>query len=344
MNGARLTVDLAAIRKNYQTYVAINGSVASVVKANAYGLGVDPIAETLWQAGCREFFVATVREAVELRGLLAEATIYALSGPITTDDIGLLNKAAVVPVINHESQIELCRGSIVDLAIHVDTGINRLGFRDADAAADAARGFNVVVALSHFACADEPDNAANVAQRKNFERVRALFPNARPSFANSAAARTASPGLARVGLGLWGASPFADDSAALEPVVVFEVPVIATYQLAAGEAVGYGATYVARRDERVGVIAAGYADGVRRALSNHGRFVWRGHDLAIRGRISMDLTVVDLPAGVELETGDAVEWFGREQSLESVARDADVVNYEILTGIGARVERVYVNG
>ncbi len=343
MNRPRLTVDLAAIRRNYATYVRINGSVASVVKANAYGCGVGPVAETLWRAGCREFFVATVPEAVALRQSLADATIYVLSGPVTLDDVRSLVAAAAVPVINHQAQIELCRGAIGDVAIHVDTGINRLGFRDADEAANAARGFNVLVALSHFACADEPDNPANAAQRANFLRVAALFPQAQPSFANSAAARSETPGMARVGLGLWGASPFADDSAALDPAIVFEAPVIAAYELAAGEAVGYGATYRADRDERVAVIGAGYADGVRRALSNCGRFVWRRHDLAIRGRISMDLTVVDLPEGVDLKTGDVVEWFGREQTLESVARDAGVVNYEILTGTGARVERVYLD-
>ena len=339
-----LTIDLAAVRQNYAFYRARCEAVAAVVKANAYGLGVEPVARTLFQSGCHDFFVATVREAVDLRVHLPTARIFTLAGPITLDDVQDLVGASIVPVSNDVDQLGLCRGSLNDIAVHVDTGINRLGFRGVESVVQAVSGFNVVLAMTHPACADDPEDPSNARQIAAYESLVTRFPGAIASYPNSAAAHSFPRGMARIGLSLTGASPFADDSGALAPAAVFEAPVIAAYGLRAGEGVGYGATYVAKADERVAVIAAGYADGVRRALSNRGYFMTAGHKLAIRGRISMDLTVVDVPEGVNLHRGDVVEWFGRQQSLEAVARDAGVVNYEILTGMGARVERRYVNG
>ena len=344
MPAPQLIVDLGAIRSNYKHYRRLQGDVAAVVKANAYGLGMGPVARTLERAGCQDFFVATIEEGESLRRILNHARIIVLSGPIVASDVERLRRAVLIPVINHRKQLALFGSSRPPVIVHLDTGMNRLGFRDITEAKRCVEGFPVAMVMSHYACADDPANPMNEKQASRFSRWCAHFPGTPSSVANSAAALgEPAEGIARVGLGLTGASPLRHGSMSLTPAVRVEVSVAGVYALRRGESVGYGGTYTALDDERVAVLAIGYADGVPRSLGNRGAFYGSAGRLPIRGNISMDLTVIALPDDQRLQLGDRVEWFGESQSLDQVAADAETINYEILASIGSRVERRYID-
>ena len=345
MPTAQLIVDLDAVRSNYEVYRRRHGGVAGVLKGNAYGLGMERIATTLYAAGCRDFFVASVDEGESLREVLSDARIVVLSGPIVADDVVRMRTARLVPVINNVEQVDLFGDERPAVVVHIDTGMNRLGFRRASDAATCVDGFPVDMVISHYACADDVDHPMNEAQTERFALDRQLFAGVPWSLGNSAAALSEREvGMVRIGLGLTGASPFLHERRVLKPVARLEVSVAGVYPLGRGETVGYGASYTATDDERIAVLTIGYADGVPRSLSNKGAFYSGRARLPIRGRISMDLTVVGLDDRANLTVGDRVEWFGGSQSLEHVAADAGTLNYEILTGIGQRVARRYLGG
>jgi alanine racemase len=343
---ARLQVDLAALVANYQLYCGQSAkNVGAVVKADAYGLGVAAVSRTLYAAGCREFFVASTEEGLTLRGILAEARIYVFEGA-TPDTVERLAAAKLVPVINHAGQLDAWRSHRqLPIAVHVDTGMARLGFPE-NIAASTFTDFNVEVLITHLACADTPDHPMNAAQVRRFELVSARFPGVRTSVGNSAGLLLGAPfsgELGRPGIGLYGGNPFTDRSNPTHCVATLSAEVLQVRDLAAGTPLGYGATYVASRALRVAVVGIGYADGLPRLLSSRGEAWVDDRRCAIVGRISMDLTLLDV-TGVAVATGDAVQFFGDRISADEVGGWADSFAYEVLTGIGQRVERIYLGG
>ncbi len=354
-----LTIDLGALVANYRALQqrAAPARVAGVVKADAYGLGARRVAPALHAAGCRDFFVVQLSEALALKPVLgAEARLYVLSG-LQPGAERACAEAGIVPVLNSLDQIDnwsrLARAQSAELPalLQFDTGMSRFGLSPDEAealAADPARltGVRVLYLMSHLACADEPGHAQNADQLAAMRRVARAFPGVALSFANSGGIFLGSDyhgALARPGIALYGGAPTGGTANPMTPVVRLDVRVIQTRTVPAGARVGYGATHVTARETRLATIAAGYADGLPRSLSDRGAAYVGDVRLPIAGRVSMDsltLDVTALPPGA-LRGGSLVELIGPHQTLEALAADAGTISYEILTGLGTRYHRVY---
>ena len=344
----RLLVDLEALVANYRLFQRAghrpDAEVGAVIKADGYGTGAPAAARELQAAGCESFFVASADEAIALRNQLDSATrIYVFEGP-DPSTVAELAAAGLIPVMNHPAQLE-CWRPFADLpiAVHVDTGMSRLGF-PGDVDRSAFAGFEVELLLTHLACADEPHNPYNQLQLERFAASRRQFPGVRTSIGNSAGwlsgAETQGM-LGRPGIGLFGGNPFADRDNPCQPVATLQGRVLQVKELAAGTAVGYGASDVTSRATVAAVVALGYADGVPRSLSSHGEMAVDGHRCPIIGRISMDMTVIDISQVPDPVAGVWVECFGSTITIDEVAGWADTIAYEVLTGVGPRVRRRY---
>ena len=357
--GGRLTVDLAALRANYALIAAraAPARAAAVVKADAYGLGVEPVVRTLADVGCRDFFVAVIAEALEIVAHVpADARIYVLNG-LPPGAEGACAEAGVVPVLNSLGQVERWRaearrrGVRLEGVIQVDSGMSRLGLapRDIDQLpVDLTDDVEVVLVMSHLACGDTPGTASNHEQLARFEALAdRIGPGLPRSLANSAGVFIAPAfcqDLVRPGLALYGAAPVEGAASPVRPVVRLEARVIQLRAVEAGAGVGYGLTYVAREPRRLATVSVGYADGWPRRLGGRAAAYFGDVRLPIVGRVSMDsmtLDVSDLPDGT-LAEGDFVELIGPHQSLEAVAAGAETIAYEILTGLGTRFSRTYL--
>lgn len=356
---SRLTINLDALRANYRALAArvAPARCGAVVKANAYGLGVAHAAPALYREGCRSFFVAQLCEAVLLAGAIGDgAEIFVLNGLDPGNEAACAERG-FLPVLNSLSQVERWRalartlGRALPAALQIDTGMSRLGLPHSAAlalAGDASFGREVELRLllTHLACADDPERPENDAQLAAFTAVGAHFPSVPKSVANSGGVMLPSDyhgDLARPGLALYGVDP-GPLTAGLRPVIGLEARVIQIRTIEAGTGVGYGLKHVAAASQRIATISLGYADGWPRSLSGVGAAWHRGVRLPILGRVSMDSLTVDISALPEnaLAEGDFVEFLGPAQSLDAVARDADTIAYEILTRLGARHTRTYV--
>ncbi|MBS7541930.1 alanine racemase [Ancylobacter oerskovii] len=354
-----LTIDLTALAANYRLLQArlAPARTAGVVKADAYGLGAARVAPTLYAAGCRDFFVAHLGEALKLRPLLApHARLYVLNG-LQPGAEAACAAAGIVPVLNSLEQLDnwaglaRARGITLPALLQFDSGMCRLGLEPQEAealAADPARlaGVEILHVMSHLACADEPDNAQNAAQLAAFERLAALFPQATPCFANSGGSFLGpayAGSLARPGIALYGGAPIGGRPNPMAPVVRLDVPVIQTRTVPAGARIGYGGRFVAPTQMRLATVAAGYADGLPRHLTDHGAAFLGDTRLPFVGRVSMDSIILDISAlpPDALKLGSLVEIVGPHQTLEDVAEASGTIAYEILTRLGARYHRVY---
>jgi alanine racemase len=345
MPRATLTVDLAAIRANWRALasLAAPAECAAVVKADAYGLGAARVGPALAAEGARSFFVATADEALALRQALgAGPAIHCLNG-VASDTAAAFAAAAVRPVLSAPEQVALARAAGLPAALQLDTGMNRLGLEPAELAAAPLDGLPLTLVMSHLACADEPAHPMNAAQAEAF---RAL--TADPRLAGLPRSLAATGGillgpsfrhdLVRPGIGLYGGRPFT----AARPVVTLDVPVLQVRLVAAGEAVGYAAAWVAPRASRIATIAAGYADGLIRAMGGRTRAFAGGHALPFVGRVSMDLITLDTTDAPHLAPGDTVRLIGPAQGVDDLADAAGTIGYEILTSLGTRYARAYV--
>ena len=362
----RLVVDLGALEANFRALAARGGTAecAGVVKANAYGLGLGPVARALARAGARTFFTGFTSEAVPLRALFPEAAIFVLS-PFLESDAPTLLREKLTPCLYDRagaaawSAVGAARGAPVPAAIHLETGINRLGMSESEAHALSREWrrwgwLDLRLVMSHLASGDDCEAAMNRRQLDRFRALRGLFPGVRASLANSAATLLGPEyhfDLLRPGISVFGHDPhYRVTTPRVRPVAAFEARLAQVKTLRTGESIGYGETFTCPRNMRVGVVLAGYADGLPRRLSStEGEtplyMVLGRRRIPVLGRVSMDMTVVDLSAVPEAEAvpGTMVEIFGRAVSIESVAERAGTIPNEILTGIGRRVPREYVN-
>jgi alanine racemase len=339
MTAARLTIDLDALAANHALLRGLAGGaeVTPVVKADGYGLGAAAAARRLWAEGARRFHVARLAEGVSLRAALGpEATIYVLDGA-TPGSVPTLLANQLVPVLNSREQVD--HWADAGLAgLHVDTGMNRLGLRPEEARDLAGRPLAMVV--SHLACADEPGHPLNLAQLARFASVRALFPDAPASLANSAGVFLGegySFDMVRPGIALYGGG----GQDGLSAVATFEVPVLQVRDVPAGESVGYGATFVAEAPLKAAILAAGYADGVLRATSPAGAVWLAGGRRRLLGRVSMDLIAVDV-TGADVAAGDMAELFGPNLAIDEAAASAGTLAYELLCRMAPRAERRWI--
>ena len=365
---ARLTIDLSALADNWRAMARRSGAArtAAVLKADAYGIGLEPAAKTFHHAGARDFFVATPAEGAALRRVLPDARIYVLSGMWAGSE-RLFFECDLVPVIASEEQLVVFMSAVSDggdlpCVLHVDTGMSRLGLRVEDAlslASDPARpaSFSPIMLLSHLACADEPGHPLNKQQLQRFRSVIKAFDGIDATLANSAGIFLGEDyhfTLTRPGIALYGGAAVNDVPNPMKPVVTAEARVLVVREAKAGESVSYGGSMVFSRDTRIAVVAVGYADGYMRSLSGSGvplrktnipgaSGVLHGRAVPVIGRVTMDLChfdVTDLPAG-SVRAGDFIELFGRTMPIEEVARAGGTIDYELLTSLGRRYERRY---
>ena len=355
-----LTIDLGALRDNYLTLagMAPASQTAAVVKADAYGLGADVVSQTLFEAGCRNFFVAHIDEALALRlRLSAKARIFVLNGLQPGNETSCA-AMAITPVLNSLEQIaqwsaharEL--GKTLTAAVQIDTGMCRLGLSPEELEILSAKqqlldGIEIAFVMSHLACADEPDHVSNAAQLAVMRKAATAFPETPVCFSNSGGIFLGNDyhnALLRPGAALEGGAPAAAGPTPMTPVVRLDVAVIQTRTVPAGSLVGYGGSFTASVPTRLATIAAGYADGLPRSLSNRGAAWYNGVRLPIAGRVSMDSIILDISALPEgtLTQGSLVQMIGPDQTLEDIAEDAGTIAYEILTGLGRRYRRSYI--
>lgn len=358
---AQLTIDLGALSDNYLSLAAraAPATTAAVVKADAYGLGVGPVAQALVRSGCANFFVATLAEALDLRGLIGpEPKVYVLNG-LHAGSERECAEAGIVPVLNTLGQARRWEvfaadcGERLAAAIQIDSGMSRLGLSAGEVAIlSRDRAFFASVALdlvmSHLACADTPDHEANLRQTRAFEALADQLPPAPRSLANSGGIFLGEPfrnDLVRAGVSLYGGEPNVRGFAPMRPVVSLQAKVLQLRDIEQGQGVGYGLTYTPEGPATLATIGVGYADGWPRSLSNRGAAYFAGARLPIVGRVSMDSLTLDVTAlsrlGVRLAEGDQVELLGERQSLEDVADQAGTIAYEILTSLGRRYYRRY---
>ncbi|TGQ43976.1 MULTISPECIES: alanine racemase [unclassified Mesorhizobium] len=358
--GAILTIDLGAIRENYRRLKARLRGVrcAGVVKADGYGLGAGPVTAALAAEGCDIFFVAHLAEGVLLRKALgSKPAIHVLNG-IQPGAEGEAVEAELGAVINSAAQLAAWRAAAqrasrkLSAALQVDSGMSRLGMAAEEVQAvtadpQAFDGIDVAFVMSHLACADEPQNPANEQQRLEFERLRRMLPKAPSSLANSSGIFLGQPfhhDLARPGAALYGINPTPAEPNPMLPVVRLQAKVIQTRSLEKGAGVGYGHTFRTTEPLRAATISLGYADGWHRRAASAAWF--ENARLPFLGRVSMDSIILDVSAlpPSRLREGDLVELLGPSQSVDDAAGHAGTIGYEILTSLGHRFHRRYVNG
>jgi alanine racemase len=356
---ARLTVRLGAIARNYRQFVdrCAPARVAAAVKADAYGFGMRPVARTLADAGCQTFFVARVEEGITLRPLQPDARIFVLDGAHEATVAPLISHR-LLPVLNSLAEIATwsdaarAANTRLDSAIHLDTGMNRLGLPDYERAtlagetATRLRNLSVVLWMSHLACADDCSSPMNAIQRDRFRAALASLPSAPASLSASAGALLGSDycfDLVRPGIGLYGGNPCIGMANPFAVVAVLTGRILQLRRVDTGETVGYGATFRATRPSILATIGLGYADGLMRAIGNKGSGAIAGVRAPVVGRVSMDLVtldVTDVPSGA-LKIGGDVEFLGHVISLEEFAALAGTASYEVLTSLGSRMARHY---
>ena len=345
----RLVVDTDALVANWRALDRLSGGgpgqprAGAAVKANAYGVGARLAVPALRAAGVRDFFVAHWGEAAELRDLAPPGSIAVLHGPMNAAEAEFAKATGLKPVINTLAQARhwlAAGGGLCD--VMVDTGMNRLGLPIGDLADPAITALNIDVLHAHLACADE-DSAQNGAQRGLWQAARGEVAHPRGALANSAGitlGRDYLGDLTRPGLALYGGVPCAALEGHIGQVARPQAAIIQTRWLGAGDTVGYNATFVAPHAMRVGVVALGYADGYLRCWSGRGSMAKAGAEgarcLPVLGRVSMDMTVIDLTAAPELAEGD---WVDVDYALPAAARVSGLSQYELLTLLGARFAR-----
>ena len=344
MRPARALIDLAALRHNYRLARQLHGGRAlAVVKANAYGHGAVRCAQALADEA-DGFAVAFLDEALELRAAGIQQPILLLEGVFAAEELADVARHGLWTAVHHEAQIEMIERTALAAPVHVwlkiNSGMNGAGFLPAavDGAWQRLRASGKVAditLMTHFARADEPQVITTEAQVSRFDAATAHLPGAR-SLANSGAILgwpQARRDWARPGILLYGADPMPDEGHGLQPVMTLESAVMAVREIAAGEALGYGARFVAERDTRVGLVAMGYADGYPRGVADGTPVAVDGLPTRIIGRVSMDMLTVDLTDLPDAGIGSGVELWGRQVPVNRVARAAGTIAYELLCNV-----------
>lgn len=363
-----VTIDGWALKSNWRHLAtqAPGARTGAAVKANGYGLGAITISKALFAAGCRDFFVAWAEEGAGIREAIPGKNfrIFVLQG-LDAEAAALCRSHRMIPVLSNLDDITVWQMSGIGklpgtVALQFETGMNRLGMNETDArkALEIIRGGNIdaTLVMSHLASADEPESHQNEDQLQAFRRIANLFPHVARSLANSGGIFLGKPyhfDLTRPGIALYGGGVHLDPLGALRPVATLHAHVLQVRMAARGEVVGYGATARLERATRIATVGVGYADGLPRAASGvtplrplepAPEFLVSGHRAPVLGRISMDMTLLDVTGLPEdaVAPGDRVEVFGAAVPIDETARRCGTIAYELLTGLGSRVTRVLI--
>ncbi|MFL6845578.1 MAG: alanine racemase [Allosphingosinicella sp.] len=339
----RLILDGEALVANWRWLARESGTAAcgAAVKADGYGLGAKDVARRLAEAGCRDFFVATWPEAEALLPSLGDASLSVLHG-LAEEDVAHAAGSPARPVLNTPRQVERWRerGGGRPCDVMIDTGINRLGLSPVEVGEGLLDGLEIDVLMSHLACADE-DRDMNARQLAAFAEIAGRVAAKRRSLANSAGiclGRDYAFDLTRPGLALYGGIPRPEAAGNIRQVVRVEAQVVQRRRVERGDGVGYGATWIADAPAEVAILNLGYADGYLRGFSGTGRARLDGGFAPVVGRVSMDLTAIRVDAAPELAEGD---WVEVDYDLPAAAAQSGLLQYELLTTLGRRFERVW---
>jgi alanine racemase len=343
MTTATLTIDLSAIAANWVSLDAMTHcETAAVIKADAYGLGVARVGPALSAAGARTFFVHAAEEGAVLRRVLGPGPVINVFSGHMPGDADMLHAASLVPMINSVDQllthVEALPGH--PFGLQLDTGMNRLGMEPAEWSAlrEIALAQKPTLIMSHLACADDPDHVMNTVQLQSFvDMTEGLdVPRSLSATGGILLGPDYHFDMTRPGVGLYGGLPYVDAT----PVVTLDVPIIQVRDVEPGESVGYANAFVAKARTRVATVAAGYADGLIRAMGRGATLTHDGLKLPVIGRVSMDMITVDVTALPDVP--EHLQILGPYQSVDTVAGFADTIGYEVLTSLGARYDRVYL--
>jgi alanine racemase len=349
-NCVTLDVNLSALADNYRLLKSLHAQhhIATVVKANAYGLGAEAISRVFWQEGCHDFFVATLEEGIELRQYLAQASIGVFQGAFPGEEKEFQHYG-LTPVLNTLEQIERWQkiASLSSAILHVDTGMTRLGLTHTELGKLVAKHpkLNFALVMSHLACANDPTNAKNQEQLDRFKMALKILPGCKTSLANSSGLFLSDEfhfDTGRPGCALYGITPV-ETKNPMRAVATLSAPLLAIRTLDRDETVGYGSTYSAKKGARIAIVMLGYADGILRTLSNKGFAFIGGQKVPFAGRVSMDMIALDVSTLPEnkLPLTATAEFINEKQTVNDVANLADTIGYEIFTRLGERVKRVY---
>jgi alanine racemase len=317
-----------------------------VVKADAYGLGAEPVAKALRLAGCETFFVATLDEGIALRAVLGGGPeIAVFNGPLT-GSADEYPAHGLTPVLNDLGQVQAWRRANAPAILHVDTGMSRLGMTARELSLFTNDPIPLVGLVSHLACADAPEHPLNAVQLARFTAIKAQFPRLRASLSASSGiflGRDYRHDLVRPGAALSGVNPCPGTPNPMRQVVTLKGKIVQVREIDRGESVGYGAAHVMPEPGRLAVVAVGYADGWLRAMSHRGSGAMAGRRVPLVGRVSMDLITFDVSALApgRARPGDTIELLGAGYGVDEAAADAGTIGYEILTALGARYHRIY---
>ena len=342
-----LDIDLGSIVANWRLLCTRHptGPVASVLKADAYGLGAQLVAPALFAAGCRHFFVAHLAEALSIREFVPGAMLAVLDGPLPNEAADYAAHG-IVPVLGSLAEIAAWHGPAL---LHVDTGMNRLGLPEAELAVLASeparlRGIELLYIMTHLVSSERPDDPINAVQLRQFKLACARLPAAPRSLANSSGLFLGpdfGSGLARPGAALYGINPTPSAANPMQAVVRLRARILQVRDVPAGATVGYNGAWTAPRPSRIGTAAVGYADGLPRSLSNRGAACFDGGRVPLVGRVSMDLSTFDLTDTPQAQPGDWLDLIGPQLPVDEVAAMAGTNGYEILTSLGRRYHRTY---
>ena len=347
--GAYLDVDLDAVAQNWQYFneIAPDSLVAGVIKANSYGLGANKVAHKLQDVGCNHYFVANLKEAIEARQAVSASSAIFVLGGFFDKEIEYFREFDITPVINSVEQLKFLQNSDLKVALHIDTGMNRLGLRPEEAAelANTANKMNLALVMSHLVSSSERNNPMNDQQLKSFTEVSALFdaPKSLSASGGALLGREFQFDLIRPGIGLYGGAPITDEVNSLKTVASLYAPIAMVRDVKSGETIGYDGIFTAANDMHIATIDLGYADGFLRSGSNKGMTFVDDTFCPILGRVSMDLIAIDISnCKQDLKCGDYVEMFGNNVKIDELAKAMNTISYEILTRMGHRIKRNYL--
>ncbi len=354
-----LTIDLAALGENYrflQEKVGKSCAIGASVKANAYGLGIKPVIETLNTLKCPQYFAATLDEAIEIRKIVPQTPIAVLNGLYQGAEEEYLREN-ITPILNSKEEIKRwqslakSKNQALSAFLHINTAMNRQGINlteTQDMIDDPAltKGIILNMVISHFACSDEKDHPLNTHQAELFKQYSQHFPKSRKSLANSSGIFR-DPAyhydMARPGYALYGGNPTPETSNPMKRVVDLSVPVLQTRICKKGESIGYGASHTFDKDTMTATIGMGYADGFLRTADKQKTFYYNGQACPVIGRVSMDLVTINIQNLVQKpEVGEMIEILGAHQTIDDLACDMGTIGYEVLTSFGNRYKREYI--
>lgn len=361
-----LSIDLNAIKQNYRiildTVDKNKTAIAPVVKADAYGVGMNKCVDALYSEGARIFFTATIDEALELKDHIKDKqdslilVLHGLGGITSHKSISIFAKLGLIPVLNNLSEIELWHENALmnelkyDAVLHIDTGMNRLGisgsdFKQLQEKIHDFHNINWLYVMSHLACADELQNIMTEQQLKKFLKLSKILPTTRLSLANSAGVFYDPKlhfDLVRCGVALYGAR-LHEKQPEMQPVMYLESKILDIHRAKKSETVGYGASYKCSKETTIATIPIGYSSGLFRNIGNQGHVFINNQKFPIIGRVSMDLITVDITdSQSELKVGNIVEILGQNQTINNIASIAGTIPYEILTSIGKSFNKYYI--